>query len=222
MNQVIVLVEGPTEEAFVKEVLRPYLQHHNVWITPTIINTKIVKDGKNFKGGSVYFGKVHRDLQRLLKDNSIHVTTFFDFYRLGTDFPRQNEMPSTGHVYERITFLEKALEHAINNNRFKAYIQPYEFEALLLADLNGFKNNFADEPVFIEGISQIIQAYPNPEEINDGFTTAPSKRIETLKPNFEKIFHGNMIALENGIEILLSKCPHFSNWVESLKNLPRL
>ena len=88
MNQVIALVEGPTEEGFVKEILRPYLQRYNVWITPTIINTKIVKDGKNFKGGSVYFGKVQRDLQRILKDNSIYVTTFFDFYRLGTDFPQ--------------------------------------------------------------------------------------------------------------------------------------
>ncbi len=221
MNQVIVLVEGATEEAFVKEVLRPYLQHHTVWITPTIINTKIVKDGKNFKGGSVYFGKVHRDLQRLLKDNSIHVTTFFDFYRLGTDFPRQIEMPTTGHVYDRITFLEKAFEQAINNNRFKAYIQPYEFEALLFADLTGFENNFADESAFIEGINQIIRAFPNPEEINEGLTTAPSKRIETLKPNFEKIFHGNMIALENGIEVLLLKCPHFAAWVEWLKNLSK-
>lgn len=220
MNQVIALVEGPTEEGFVKEILRPYLQRYNVWITPTIINTKIVKDGKNFKGGSVYFGKVQRDLQRILKDNSIYVTTFFDFYRLGTDFPQYDQLPQNGHIYERIVFLEKALEREFNNTRFKAYIQPYEFEALLFADLTGFENNFSDEPVFINGVRDIIQAYPNPEEINEGATTAPSKRLESLKPNYEKIFHGNMIALENGIEIMLSKCPHFSEWVEFLKNLP--
>ncbi len=222
MNQVIILVEGPTEEGFVKEVLRPFLQRYNVWITPTIINTKIVKDGKNFKGGSVYFGKVQRDLLRILKDSSVQVTTFFDFYRLGTDFPQYTQIPQNCHVYERVIFLENALEKTLNNARFKAYIQPYEFEALLFADLSGFEANFSDEPTFVESIKHIIQDYPNPEEINDGTATAPSKRLENLKPNYEKIFHGNMIALENGIEILLEKCPHFAAWVEWLKNLPKL
>ena len=222
MQQVIILVEGATEEAFVKEVLRPYLQNHNVWITPTIVNTKIVKEGKNFKGGSVYFGKVQRDLMRILKDTSIYVTTFFDFYRLGTDFPQFNNMPLNSIIYGRIAFLETAFEKVINNGRFKAYIQPHEFEALLFADLIGFESNFKDEPAFIDGIRQIVQEFPNPEEINEGATTAPSKRIEKLKPNFEKIFHGNMIALDNGIEILLLKCPHFATWIEWLKNLHKL
>lgn len=222
MNQVIILVEGPTEETFVKEVVRPYFQGHNVWVTPTIINTKIVKDGKNFKGGAVTFGKSARDLQRILKDSSVYVTTFFDFYRLGTDFPQQHQMPQNVPIYERVAFLENAFEKGINNPRFKAYIQPHEFEALLFADISGFENNFSDEPAFIEGISCIIQAFPNPEEINDGATTAPSKRIETLKPKYEKIFHGNMIALENGIDVLLLKCPHFASWVQWIINLEQL
>jgi hypothetical protein len=214
MNQVIILVEGPTEETFVKEVLRPYLQKHNVWVTPTIINSKIDKYVTNYKGGSVTFGKAQRDLQRLLKDNSIYVTTFFDFYRLGTDFPQQKEMPINVDIYDRLTFLENAFEKGINHPRFKAYIQPYEFEALLFADINGFQNNFSDEPKFIDAINRIIQAFPNPEEINNGATTAPSKRIESLKPNYEKIFHGNMIALDNGIEVLILKCPHFAAWIQ--------
>ncbi len=221
MQQVIILVEGPTEEAFVKEVLRPYLQNYKVWLTPTIVNTKIVKEGKNFKGGSVYFGKVQRDLTRILKDTSVYVTTFFDFYRLGTDFPMFNQMPINSIIYERIAFLEAAFEKAINNTCFKAYIQPHEFEALLFADVIGFESNFNDEPSFIDGIRRIIQKFPNPEEINEGATTAPSKRIEKLKPNYEKIFHGNMIALDNGIDVLLLKCPHFSVWIEWLKNLPK-
>jgi hypothetical protein len=222
MNQVIILVEGPTEETFIKEVLRPYLQRHNVWVTPTIINTKIVKDGKNYKGGSVTFGKAQRDLQRILKDTSIYVTTFFDFYRLETDFPQQDKMPQNVSIYERVAFIENAFEQGINNPHFKAYIQPHEFEALLFADLRGFQNNFSDEPAFIEGINRIIQAFPNPEEINDGATTAPSKRIETLKPKYEKIFYGNMIALENGIGVLMLKCPHFSNWVKWFKDLKQI
>ena len=222
MNQVIVLVEGSTEETFIKEVVRPYLQGYDVWMIPTIINTKIVKDGKNFKGGAVTFGKSSRDLQRILKDSSVYVTTFFDFYRLGTDFPSQHQMPQNASIYERVAVVEMAFEKGINNERFKAYIQPHEFEALLFADLRGFENNFSDEPDFIEGIKQIIQAFPNPEEINDGATTAPSKRIETLKPKYEKIFHGNMVALENGMGVLLLKCPHFADWIQWIINLEQI
>jgi hypothetical protein len=41
MNQVVILVEGQTEEGFITEVLRPYLQRHNVWVTPTIIKNSL-------------------------------------------------------------------------------------------------------------------------------------------------------------------------------------
>lgn len=221
--QVVVLVEGQTEEAFVKELLCPYLQNFSVWIEPKIIVTKIVKSGSNFKGGSVSFGKAQRDLTILLKDKSIYVTTFFDFYGLKSDFPNFMDMPNRQHsIYKRIDFLEKACEKEIDNVRFKAYFQPYEFEALLFASINGFKNNFPSETDFIKGIERILMDYPNPEEINDQPTTPPSKRILQLKSNYEKIFHGNMIALENGMEILMEKCPHFAEWVEWLKSLKPL
>jgi Domain of unknown function (DUF4276) len=222
-TQVVILVEGQTEEAFVKELLCPYLQHSGVWIEPKIIVTKIVKSGANFKGGSVSFGKAQRDLTILLKDKSIYVTTFFDFYGLKNDFPSFTDMPNREHsIYTRIKFLEKACEKAINNARFKAYFQPYEFEALLFASIDGFKNNFPSDTDFIKGIERIQIAYPNPEKINDQPTTAPSKRIVQLKANYEKIFHGNMIALENGMDVLIEKCPHFAEWVNWLKGLKPL
>lgn len=219
-TQVVVLVEGQTEEVFVKEVLKPYLYERNIWIEPSIINTKIVKNAPNFKGGAVTFGKARRDLERILKDQSIRVTTFFDYYRLGSDFPQFTQVKKAAKSGpDKVSVIEKAFEQAIDNRRFKAYIQIYEFEALLFSSLHGFEVNFADELDFIKGVSQIINQYSNPEEINDDPKTAPSKRLEALRPGYDKIFYGNSIALDNGIESILEKCPRFAEWVSWLTTL---
>jgi len=76
-----------------------------------------------------------------------------------------------------------------------------------------------DDPKFIENVETIIKEYPNPEEINDNPQTAPSKRLLKIKSGYDKIFHGNMIALDNGIELPIEKCPHFSAWVRWMKSL---
>ncbi len=220
--QVVILVEGQTEEMFVKELLCPYFEPFKVWVEPKIITTRVVKSGENFKGGSVSFGKAQRDLNILLKDKSIYVTTFFDFYGLKSDFPDFVKITdSKNSNYERVDFLEKAFENAINNVRFKAYFQLHEFEALLFSSINGFKNNFPNEKAFLLGIQKIQEEFPNPEEINDKPQTAPSKRITQLKSNYEKIFHGNMIALDNGIYVLLEKCLHFKQWTEWIIGLSK-
>jgi hypothetical protein len=46
--------------------------------------------------------------------------------------------------------------------------------------------------------------------------TAPSKRIEAIIEDYNKILYGNILALEIGIETILEKCPRFRNWVENL------
>ncbi len=51
MKRALILVEGQTEERFVKQVLRDHLLSLNLSITPTLLTTKVVKNGPNFKGG---------------------------------------------------------------------------------------------------------------------------------------------------------------------------
>jgi hypothetical protein len=83
MKQVLILVEGQTEELFVKNVLSPYLNTFGVHLNPTIINTKLVKGGKNFKGGIDNYGQIKRDIQHLTRNNSLIVTTFSSNNRKG-------------------------------------------------------------------------------------------------------------------------------------------
>ena len=51
-KRVLILVEGQTEERFVKDVLGPAFWAKELFFHPTLLVTKRVKDGPNFKGGS--------------------------------------------------------------------------------------------------------------------------------------------------------------------------
>ena len=48
-KKVLILAEGPTEEAFIKQVLAPALP--GLWLIPTIVKTKVT-GAKAEKGGS--------------------------------------------------------------------------------------------------------------------------------------------------------------------------
>ena len=92
----------------------------------------------------------------------------------------------------------------------------HEFEALLFTKWTGFAD-FAIPEANKKAIKQIIAEFPNPELINDRPNLAPSKRLEALIiPKYEKPFHGNYIALENGFDAILEKCPRFKQWVDTL------
>lgn len=66
LKRVLVLVEGRTEERFIKDVLRPALWSAGLDATPRIAVTKRVKRGPDVKGGVTDYQKVENDLRRLL------------------------------------------------------------------------------------------------------------------------------------------------------------
>lgn len=52
---------------------------------------------------------------------------------------------------------------------------------------------------------------------DDAPMTAPSKRIVSLMPHYQKPLHGNLAALAVGIPAMRAACPHFSSWIERLE-----
>jgi hypothetical protein len=60
-----------------------------------------------------------------------------------------------------------------------------------------------------------------PEDINDGATTAPSKRIIRHLPIYErnKVRVGAPAAAAIGLTTLRNRCPHFGNWLSRLEAL---
>lgn len=58
MRRAHVLVEGQTEETFIRDVLGPHLVGLGIYLTPVLVATKRVKSGLKFKGGLSHYEPV--------------------------------------------------------------------------------------------------------------------------------------------------------------------
>ena len=215
MSRVLnILVEGETEKEFVNNSIYHYLLRHEIGnIRPITIETS-----PGFKGGDVrYQTRFKTNILNLLRGREdMIVTSLIDFYKLRNDFPKYNESKAISNVIDRVSFLESACMEDINDHRFIPYIQLHEFEGLLFSDTKGF-DLFNEIPAAnLLELKKIVSTFPNPEMINEGNETAPSKRLAKLIPSYQKPLYGNMIALENNFETILAKCPRFKTWIDTL------
>lgn len=96
----------------------------------------------------------------------------------------------------------------------------HEFEGLLLNNIAVFKNNFTlAEFTDFKELESLINNNPNPELINDGNTTAPSKRLKRLIIGYNKIVYGACLATSIGLTNIRNKSPRFNNWITLLENV---
>jgi hypothetical protein len=174
---------------------------------------------KGQKGGDIKYARLKFNIEKLLQnEQDILVTTFIDFFRLKSDFPRFQSAFRKQNKIERVEFLEKALADEIKNPRFIPYIQLHEFEGLLFASKDGFEFLPDLRKANLKKLILAVNEKDNPEELNDGTLTAPSKRLEQLIPGFDKNkpFYGGLIAEVNTIEAILERCVRFKNWIETI------
>lgn len=218
MTRVHILVEGPTEERFVKKILYPYYQKLDIYVNPTCICTKLIKGRRKYRGGhGSKYNHIRSDLLRLLRDRNAMVTTMIDFYGLPDDFPGIGE-PAAGGCYREVARLEEKFAADIDNQRFIANIILHEFEGLLFSSPNHIQE------VMFEGnrlseLHEISKSFSSPEEINDSPDTAPSKRLGRLFPEYQKPYHGLIIAQRIGLDTIRNQCPHFNQWIQKLEKL---
>lgn len=218
MAKVLILVEGQTEETFVKRTLGPHLSSLGVFVVPTIIATKRIKSGSSFKGGVPSYTRVRREILRLLGDSSAAlVTTMIDFYGLPASFPgRPNVQGNT--PLERVVFVENAIDQNINDMRFRTYCSLHEFEALLFSSPATIAAAFAIPNVEQKLLSMRAQ-FNSPEEIDDSPATSPSSRLQSLYPQYNKPFYGTLIAGRIGLDEIRGECAHFNAWLLRLEAL---
>lgn len=216
MTRVYLLVEGQTEEAFVRELMQPHYSGLGIYIMPILVSTS-----HGHKGGVTRYGKVKPQILRLCQqDANAHVSTMFDLYALPTDFPGKSEATysrqRTGSG--KAKFLEEQLAADIGARNFLPNIVVHEFEALLFAQPDRF-GEWSDKPT-VARLQKALTEHAGPEDINDGPTTAPSKRILQAMPTYQKTFHGPLIACEIGLDAIRQACPHFRAWLHALEALP--
>ena len=222
-----ILCEGPTEQGFVNEVLRPYLIENGV----TSVKSVIVSTNKklNAQGGMSSYTHARTDLNLMRLSNpdssfeSHTFTTMFDLYALPCDFPGYEEADAIVEPYARVNSLEQSFANAVNDSRFIPYIQLHEFEALLFCGIEHLVKIYPKCKKPCEQLTKDLQKVGNPELIDNGPTTAPSKRIIKAieggnKYKYNKPATGKSVTKEIGIDELRAKCQHFNEWIEQLIN----
>ena len=217
MSRVLnILVEGQTEREFVSNLIYPYFLQRGI----SAIRTITIETSPGFKGGDVrYQARYKANILRLLRgQEEMLVTSLIDFYKLRDDFPNYAESRKLPTAEQKVVLIEQGCYDDIGDVRFIPYIQLHEFEGLLFSGTRGFEQLFPDIPgANKRELAGIVAQFPNPELINDRPEFAPSVRINRLIPGYEKPLYGNMIALENGFEVMMQKCPRFRNWIEILE-----
>lgn len=217
IRRALVLVEGQTEERFVKDVLRPALEQRNLYLTPTLLVTKRVKNGPNFKGGVTSFEKFKTDIQLLFHGaGDALVTTLLDYYGLPDDFPGMTTRP-IGSPLQRVQHVENAVKaHFGDPKNFLPFFALHEFEAWLFASREELPKALG-QPQKASEFAAIRDSVNTPEEINERSECAPSKRIVKLFPGYRKTVHGPLVAKRIGLKQIRSECDHFTWWLSQLE-----
>jgi len=223
--EVMVVVEGQTEQTFIRDVLGPYTSYKNIFLHSALIG----KPGR--KGGDIRFDRARNDVGRHLKQRgNTYVSTMFDFFRIEADWPGKREVlrliNSGTSLSARVKGekLEEVMLSEITESfsgydpevRFLPYIEMHEFEALLFSNASILANNINVRESEIE---DILAECGEPEEIDDGPDTAPSKRLIRLRTDYRKVAMGKTISEAIGIQTIREECPHFNTWLTKLEQL---
>ncbi|MFW6332321.1 MAG: DUF4276 family protein [Thermodesulfobacteriota bacterium] len=217
--EVIVLVEGPTEQRFIKEILAPYLSLKLIFLKAIILKKPGVA------GGDIKFSRARNDIGIHLKQRrDTWLTLLIDYYGLRNDWPGYDESKKQARHDLKAKVMCQATAKTVEElfadlepaRRFIPYVSMYEFEALLFSDPQLLANGLG---VHRSEVEKIIKSCGEPEKINDHNTTAPSKRLENLSDRFRKTSTGIAIAEEIGIGKMREACPLFNSWLTKLESL---
>jgi hypothetical protein len=223
MTELVLFVEGQTEEKFVKQTLAPHLAGQGVCAQARILPTcRNRSTGQVLKRGGGYFKTWKREVALHLRDTRPHLvfSTLFDLYGLPDDFPRFGELLRTADTNKRADDAAGAFAQEFGDPRFCPYFQRHEFETLLFSDLAELRR-ILDDTKDLEGLDALAKRVSGlpPEDIDDGPATAPSRRLEAAIRSYDKIVHGPLAVESIGLARIRERCPRFNAWVTSLETL---
>jgi hypothetical protein len=217
----IVSVEGVSEEFFVNRQLRPHLQRHG-WSGVTAIGVATSLDPGGERGGLTNWRAVEQDLRDLFdqyQGPDYRFTTLWDFYGTPDNFPGFATARAAAPGIDRGAIVEANLAAHFREARFLPYVQMHEFEALVLAAIEGLKDLHSSKTASLEALKVQCEAVGNFEIINDGPTTHPARRIDAVLPGFwnTKEDDGPIALRTVGLDSPRRWCPRFNQWLTRLE-----
>lgn len=209
MKQLIFLVEGKSEVIFIERYLIPYLYQQKRALQAVHMRAQTIRTNRKLhkKGGAPNYPKVKNELGILLKRPNRIVTTLLDFYALPTDFPNHTTDKQKVQQIEEGMFQDFGVAH------FLPFIQVYELEALMFADLTWSDMYEEKEQASLQAIAV---AFSTPEAINHH--QPPSKRLHELIA-YKKVADTDLIFSEINLDVVRQQCPRFNQWVTQLLNI---
>ncbi len=193
MRKLHILVEGQTEEVIVNNVIGPYLSNEDLYVTPSILETKPPAGGRPaHTGGVSSWTKILREIRLLLGDTSTTMlTTLIDYYGFPDDAPGMADRP-IGSPHARVEHVESALADAVDSRRFLPHLVMHEIKAWVLADCPRLADLLGNSSEAAR-LAQMVATESGPEMVNDGIDTAPSKRIKGIYPKYGKTLDGPLV-----------------------------
>ncbi|MBC7819614.1 MAG: DUF4276 family protein [Planctomycetaceae bacterium] len=223
MNEIVAIVEGETEQTFVRDQIAAHLACLGITIWAVL-------PGRNRRRGGVKKWDVAKqDILRTLRERRF-CTTMFDYYAMPTDWPGRLESANlpweqrADHV-ESLVLAEvaAAMGDSFDPRYFIPYVQLHEFEALAFADVEKLASVVA--PLGYQAVDRlsvqfqrIVDEAGHPEAINDSYETCPSRRITKIEHAYRKRVHGPIVTGRIGLDVLRRECQHFASWLDRLEN----
>lgn len=214
------LVEGQSEEAFVKQTLAPWLAASGVLVQgPIVLWTKRLPAGGGHRGGVGSWEQIRKNLSPLLADGDAWVTTLLDFYGLPDDVPGLAEHKGRGAADQQAASLQAELAAAFGHApRFLPFLALHEFEAWLFAAPEVVATHFGN-PAIATRLAGEIPDPGGPEAINHGHDTHPKARLRKHCPGYKETSDGPTVLAKIGIPAIRARCPHFAGWLARLEAL---
>jgi len=218
MNRIRVLVEGQTEQAFIKEVLIPYFDTRQIYLHAVKLRRQ---------GGITPYQRAKEVIVRSLKEDAALIcTTMVDFYGMPADWPGRENANRCQSCTEKADLVEGDilkdiaghLGDSFNPKRLMPYVQMHEFEALLFSSPLKLAESLGDKKLSSIFLT-IRNEFSTPEEIDDHYDTCPSRRIEGVFEGFRKTINGITAAGRIGLEKMRQECPHFNDWITKLEKI---
>lgn len=223
MKIIYIVVEGETEERFLRQVVSEHFVNSDIHIKPQqwITNRKLGTSG----GGSSFDlieNHIHRLISQYKSDPSVYISVMVDLYA----FPKQgntiydSEVSNLRRGIDKALLLQKKFAERIGYRNFIPYVQLHEYESLLFSNPDALTGFFTDKSVEIGRLKKEVNGL-EPEEINETPAGAPSRRIIKHIPTYakQKTTAGVITAKQIGLPLLRQKCPHFNDWITKLENV---
>ena len=227
MPRLLVHVEGQTEESFIKDVLRPHLVSDFGYAD---VSARLLGNARqrSRRGGIQGWNAVRRDIVRHLQEDPGAIsTTMVDFYGM----PQTGNRAWPGRAQSDLMPFERKAELVQDwiardiaadfggalQDRFLPYVVMHEYEGLLFSDPGSFAEAIGSREL-ADRFQAVRNEFRTPEEINDSLATAPSKRVESLVPGYQKPLMGSIAAQRIGLDMIRKECPYFDSWVQALEH----